>query len=124
MGGYQSKQAITRLEHALFSQKEESKRKPPARGRGRHAPRCFRSAEAEAPGTRSQRNRTRTLRSRRRRKAPARKGGRGLLKDRETIRKPLARQKCDRILELFAKYAAPKSDARHITPEDIKKFLA
>jgi len=38
MGGYQSKQAITRLEHALFSQREESKRKPPARGRGRHAP--------------------------------------------------------------------------------------
>jgi len=46
------------------------------------------------------------------------------LKDIQTFRKPLTHKKYKTILELFTEYAAPKSDARHITPEDIKKFLA
>jgi integrase/recombinase XerD len=46
------------------------------------------------------------------------------LKDIQTFRKPLTHKKYESILELFTEYAAPKSDARHITPEDIKKFLA
>jgi integrase/recombinase XerD len=46
------------------------------------------------------------------------------LKDIQTFRKPLTHKKYESILELFAEYAAPKSDVRHITPEDIKKFLA
>ena len=44
------------------------------------------------------------------------------LQDIRTFRKPLTYQKYECILELFAEHAAPKSDARHITPEDIKKF--
>jgi len=46
------------------------------------------------------------------------------LKDIQTFRKPLTHKKYQSILELFTEYAAPKSDARHITTEDIKKFLA
>jgi integrase/recombinase XerD len=46
------------------------------------------------------------------------------LQDIRTFRKPLTYQKYTHILELFAEHAAPKSDARHITAEDVKKFLA
>jgi hypothetical protein len=46
------------------------------------------------------------------------------LKDIKTFRKPLTHQKYEYILEWFAEYAAPKSDARLVSPEDIKKFLA
>ena len=46
------------------------------------------------------------------------------LKDIKTFRKPLTHQKYEHILELFAEYTAPKSEARDIIPEDIKKFLA
>ena len=46
------------------------------------------------------------------------------LEDIRTFRKPLTYQKYTHILELFAEHAAPKSDARHITAEDVKKFLA
>jgi integrase len=46
------------------------------------------------------------------------------LQDIRTFRKPLTYQKYTHVLELFAEHVAPKSDARHITAEDIKKFLA
>ena len=46
------------------------------------------------------------------------------LQDIRTFRKPLTYQKYTHILERFAEHAAPKSDARHITAEDVKKFLA
>jgi integrase/recombinase XerD len=46
------------------------------------------------------------------------------LNDIKTFRKPLTHRKYESILQLFTEYAAPKSDARHITGEDIKKFLA
>jgi integrase len=42
----------------------------------------------------------------------------------KTFRKKLTWQKYDHVLNLFAEYAAPKSDARQISPEDIKGFLA
>ena len=44
--------------------------------------------------------------------------------DMKTFRKKLTWQKYQHVLELFAEYAAPKSDARQISPEDIKGFLA
>jgi integrase len=40
------------------------------------------------------------------------------------FRKPLTHQKYEYILELLREYVAPKKDARHITTEDIKGFLA
>jgi integrase/recombinase XerD len=46
------------------------------------------------------------------------------LNDIKTFRKPLTHQKYECILELFSEHVAPKSDARDITPEDVKKFLA
>ncbi len=46
------------------------------------------------------------------------------LKDIKTFRKPLTHQKYDHILGLFSEHVAPKSDARDVTGEDIKKFLA
>jgi hypothetical protein len=46
------------------------------------------------------------------------------LKKLKTFRKRLKHQKYEYVLELFAEYAAPKTDARDIAPEDIKKFLA
>ena len=46
------------------------------------------------------------------------------LQDIKTFRKKLTHQKYDHVLELFAEYVAPKSDARDITGEDVKKFLA
>ena len=46
------------------------------------------------------------------------------LKDIKTFRKKLTWQKYAYVLELFAEHAAPKTDARDINPEDIKKFLA
>jgi integrase/recombinase XerD len=48
----------------------------------------------------------------------------GFLKDIKTFRKKLTWQKYDHVLNLFAEYAAPKSDARDITAEDVKGFLA
>ena len=48
----------------------------------------------------------------------------GFLKDIKTFRKKLTWQKYEHILELFAEYAAPKSDARDITAQDVKGFLA
>jgi integrase len=46
------------------------------------------------------------------------------LKDIKTFRKKLTWQKYDYVLNLFAEHAAPKSDARDITAEDVKGFLA
>ena len=46
------------------------------------------------------------------------------LKDIKTFRKRLTHQKYDHILGLFSEHVAPKSDARDVTAEDIKKFLA
>jgi integrase/recombinase XerD len=46
------------------------------------------------------------------------------LKDIKTFRKPLTHQKYAHILQLFTEYAAPKSDVREITGDDIKNFLA
>jgi integrase len=46
------------------------------------------------------------------------------LADIKTFRKKLTWQKYDHILELFAEHVAPKSDAREITADDIKAFLA
>jgi hypothetical protein len=46
------------------------------------------------------------------------------LKDIKTFRKKLTHQKYDHILGLFGEHVAPKSDARDVTGEDIKKFLA
>lgn len=46
------------------------------------------------------------------------------LADIKTFRKKLTWQKYDHILNLFAEFAAPKSDARQITAEDVKEFLA
>jgi len=46
------------------------------------------------------------------------------LKDIKTFRKKLTWQKYEYVLELFAEHAAPKTDARDIAAEDIKKFLA
>jgi site-specific recombinase XerD len=42
----------------------------------------------------------------------------------KTFRKPLTHQKYEYILQLFSEYSAPKTDARDITSEDLKKFLA
>ncbi len=42
----------------------------------------------------------------------------------KTFRKPLTHQKYKYVLELFADHAAPKSDVRVITAEDIKRFIA
>jgi len=55
---------------------------------------------------------------------PLQRAVENFLKDIKTFRKPLTHQKYEHILGLFAEYTAPKSDARDITPEDIKKFLA
>ena len=55
---------------------------------------------------------------------PLQKAVETFLKDIKTFRKPLTHQKYEYVLELFAEHAAPKSDARDIAPEDIKKFLA
>jgi integrase/recombinase XerD len=46
------------------------------------------------------------------------------LADIKTFRKKLTWQKYDHILGLFAERVAPKSDAREITAEDVKAFLA
>jgi len=46
------------------------------------------------------------------------------LADIKTFRKKLTWQKYDHILNLFAEYVAPKNDAREITAEDLKQFLA
>ena len=46
------------------------------------------------------------------------------LADIKTFRKKLTWQKYQHILELFAEFIAPKSDAREITPDDVKAFLA
>ncbi len=46
------------------------------------------------------------------------------LKDIKAFRKPLTYQKYEHVLELFLEYVAPKSDARGITPEDVKRFLS
>jgi hypothetical protein len=55
---------------------------------------------------------------------PLQKAVENFLKDVRTFRKPLTHQKYEYVLELFAEHAAPKSDARLVSPEDIKKFLA
>jgi hypothetical protein len=55
---------------------------------------------------------------------PLQKAIENFLKDIKTFRKPLTHQKYEYVLELFAEHEAPKSDARDIAPEDIKKFLA
>ena len=55
---------------------------------------------------------------------PLQKAVENFLKDIKTFRKPLTHQKYEYILELFSEHVAPKSDARDIAPEDIKKFLA
>ena len=55
---------------------------------------------------------------------PLQKAVEAFLKDIKTFRKPLTHQKYEYVLELFAEHVAPKSDARLISPEDIKKFLA
>jgi hypothetical protein len=46
------------------------------------------------------------------------------LKDIRAFRKPLTYQKYEHILELFYEYVAPKADARQITTDDVKRFLA
>src|SRR5262249_10070036 len=46
------------------------------------------------------------------------------LEDIRTFRKPMTYGKYEHLLELFAEHVVPKSDARNITGEDIKKFLA
>jgi hypothetical protein len=46
------------------------------------------------------------------------------LQDIRTFRKPLTYRKYEHVLQFFAEHAAPKSDARDVTAEDIKKFLA
>jgi integrase len=46
------------------------------------------------------------------------------LADIKVFRKKLTWQKYQYVLELFAEHVAPKSDARDVTAEDIKKFLA
>jgi integrase len=48
----------------------------------------------------------------------------GFLKDIKTFRKSSTHQKYEYILGLFSDYVAPKPDARDITGEDVKKFLA
>ncbi len=55
---------------------------------------------------------------------PLQKAVENFLKDIKTFRKPLTHQKYEYVLELFAEHAAPKSDARLVSLEDIKKFLA
>jgi hypothetical protein len=55
---------------------------------------------------------------------PLQKAVEAFLKDIKTFRKPLTHQKYEYVLQLFAEHAAPKSDARLVAPEDIKKFLA
>ncbi len=46
------------------------------------------------------------------------------LKDIKAFRKKLTHQKYDHVLGIFSEFVAPKADARLITPEDVKKFLA
>ena len=46
------------------------------------------------------------------------------LKDIKAFRKPLTHQKYEHVLGLFNEFVAPKDDAREITAEDIKGFLA
>jgi integrase/recombinase XerD len=55
---------------------------------------------------------------------PLQKAVESFLKDIKTFRKPMTHQKYEYVLELFAEHVAPKSDARLVSPEDIKKFLA
>ena len=55
---------------------------------------------------------------------PLQRAVENFLKDIKTFRKPLTHQKYDHILGLFSERVAPKSDARDVTGEDIKKFLA
>jgi len=55
---------------------------------------------------------------------PLQKAVEMFLKDIKTCRKPLTHQKYEYVLELFVEYVAPKSDARLVSPEDIKKFLS
>ena len=55
---------------------------------------------------------------------PLQKAVEAFLKDIKTFPKPLTHQKYEYVLELFIEHAAPKSDARDIAPEDVKKFLA
>lgn len=49
---------------------------------------------------------------------------RDFLQDIKAFRKSLTHEKYEYILELFAEHAAPKTDARQITTDDIKGFLA
>lgn len=46
------------------------------------------------------------------------------LQDIRTFRKPMTYRKYEYVLELFAEHVAPKSDARLVSPEDVKNFLA
>jgi integrase/recombinase XerD len=55
---------------------------------------------------------------------PLAKAIHNFLQDIRTFRKPMTYGKYEHVLELFAEHVAPKSDARNIKGEDIKKFLA
>jgi integrase len=46
------------------------------------------------------------------------------LQDIKTFRKPMTHRKYEHVLGLFAEHVSTKSDARLVSPEDIKKFLA
>jgi hypothetical protein len=46
------------------------------------------------------------------------------LRDIKTFRKPLTHRKFETVLELFCEHVAPKSDAKQITADDIKNFIA
>jgi|SRR5438876_22139 len=46
------------------------------------------------------------------------------LRDVKTFRKKLTYQKYEHILGLLKEFVAPKDDARRVTPQDIKEFLA
>jgi len=55
---------------------------------------------------------------------PLAKAIHNFLQDIRTFRKPMTYGKYEHVLGLFAEHVAPKSDARNIKGEDIKKFLA
>lgn len=46
------------------------------------------------------------------------------IEDVRTFRKPLTTQKYEHVLQLFSEHVAPKYDARTITTDDVKAFLA
>ena len=98
-----------------------------AKPRAKHLPRRWRPSAGSGWNSKPK-SRASPCSTRRRKRRPPRSHSRkpsdGSPKDIKTFRKKFTWQKYDHILNLFAEYATPKSDARDITAEDVKGFLA